>query len=80
MRPLPFLAAEGAPINLERFGIFKPLIKASGSFTIGFKLYAPLRKSISSIDFFKGRLINKGNIGLTKEEYISGIRNTRTTR
>ncbi|MBN1267419.1 MAG: hypothetical protein JXA25_18145 [Anaerolineales bacterium] len=68
---IAFFASEGAPINLERVGIFRPRIRADGSFRIGFRLYAPLRKSINSIDYFKGRLIHPRNIGLSKEEYIA---------
>jgi hypothetical protein len=66
-----FFFSIASPIHLERVGIYRPIIRTDGSFVINFRPHPSLRSGINELGFFSGGIINRQNIGLTKEDYIA---------
>ncbi len=68
---IDFFPSSGFSLRLERVGMFRPIISTNGSFGVSFRLHNSLRGKFKAPGYFKGRIINRQNIGLTKEEYIA---------
>jgi hypothetical protein len=59
----------GIPVKLPGLGRFRPSISVDGEYRIHLRLDSELRESINQRDAYTGRVENRGNIGLTREEF-----------
>jgi nucleoid DNA-binding protein len=66
---ISFFNGQGTPVKLPDIGTFSPGIKADGTFKINFRTDNALKNHINTPGAYTGRMSNKGNIGLTNEEY-----------
>lgn len=65
-----FFCRKGSPIKLENVGIFKPVIKADGSFRLRFRMDPDVRRGINAEGSFSGTILNRENIGMSMDEFI----------
>jgi nucleoid DNA-binding protein len=66
---ISFFNGQGTPVKLPDIGTFSPSIKTDGTFKINFRTDNALKNHINTPGAYTGRMNNKGNIGLTNEEY-----------
>lgn len=61
----------GTPVKLPGLGRFSPSIAVNGTYRINLRLDSELRDRINFPKAFSGRIENRGNVGIAKEDLKS---------